>query len=648
MFERFTEKARRVIFFARYEASQFGSPLIETEHLLLGLLREDKALTNRFLRPHASVESIRKQIEEHSAIRDKVNGSPDIPLSNEGKRVIAYAAEEAERLSHKHIGTEHLLLGLLREEKCFAAQILNERGLKLTAIREELARIPQTPEKPSFNAGVFDKFFRDLTKAAIENELNPVVGREEELDWLIEILGSRKSKNPILLGEHGTGKTAIVEGLAQRIADGTVPLFLADKRILSFDVQLMLGSAPDHQKLANSFSAVVEQSLAAPDIISFIDQFQVLFADSSTPGGRLIAEILRPFLLSGQIQCIGACSPEDFRKSIRVTPWIVRCFRNVDVLPLDEEKTVKALYSGKATYEKFHSVSYTDEALLQAVSCARRYFPESPLVTKSEDILDAAGSRVKLRQAALPEEIEEVQKRIKFIVHRMTLAITNHEFEKARFYSDEERKQRNNLAELRTKYNLDERSAAVVNGEDIEEVVSRWTGISLESIRQANSTPGKNSSQETQTIPQDIHKEPALKVFLCHSSKDKPAVRDLYKRLRDLNIDPWLDERNLLPGQDWDYEIEKAVRACQVVIVCLSAHSVNKAGYLQKEIRAVLDVADEQPEGAIYVIPLKLEECEVPSRLRRWHWVSFFEPDGFERLMGALEERRRSLGLSGD
>src|SRR5579864_1245212 len=201
MFERYTEKARRVIFFARYEASQFGSPYIETEHLLLGLLREDKALTNRFLRTHASVESIRKQIEGHTTIREKVSTSVDLPLSNECKRVLAYAAEEAERLSHKHIGTEHLLLGLLREEKCFAAEILHERGLRLSTIREELARTRQEKAPPQRSG----EFSRDLTQAAIDNQLDPLVGRESELERVVQILCRRTKNNPVLIGEPGVG-----------------------------------------------------------------------------------------------------------------------------------------------------------------------------------------------------------------------------------------------------------------------------------------------------------------------------------------------------------------------------------------------------------------------------------------------------------
>ena len=220
MFERFTEKARRVIFFARYEASQFGSPFIETEHLLLGLLREDKALTNRFLRSHASIESIRKQIEGRTPIREKVSTSVDLPLSQECKRVLAYAAEEAERLTHKHIGTEHLLLGLLREDKSFAAEILHERGLRLSTLREELSRVQSdkaATARPK-ETSLLGEFSRDLTQAAMENQLDPLIGREAELERVVQILCRRTKNNPVLIGEPGVGKTAIVEGLAQRIA----------------------------------------------------------------------------------------------------------------------------------------------------------------------------------------------------------------------------------------------------------------------------------------------------------------------------------------------------------------------------------------------------------------------------------------------
>jgi ATP-dependent Clp protease ATP-binding subunit ClpC len=242
MFERYTERARRVIFFARYEASQFGSTTIETEHLLLGLIREDKNLTNRFLRSSSSIENIRKEIEGRTTIREKVSTSIDLPLSNECKRILAYANEEAERLNHRHIGTEHLLLGILREEKCVAAEILHERGLRLVAIREELARsVPdrQALAKPK-ETPLLSEFSRDLTQAAMDGVLDPLVGRDAEIDRVIQILCRRTKNNPVLIGDPGVGKTAIVEGLAQRIVDGEVPSFLADKRILVLDLSLIV------------------------------------------------------------------------------------------------------------------------------------------------------------------------------------------------------------------------------------------------------------------------------------------------------------------------------------------------------------------------------------------------------------------------
>ena len=278
MFERYTEKARRVIFFARYEASQFGSPCIETEHLLLGLLREDKALANRFLRSSASVESIRKQIEAHTTLREKVSTSVDLPLSHECKRVLAYGAEEAERLNHKHIGTEHLLLGLLREEKCFAADILHERGLRLSQVREEIAR--SSSEKMSSNrpkeSSLLSEFSRDLTQAAMDGLLDPLIGRDYELERVVQILCRRTKNNPVLIGEPGVGKTAIVEGLAQRIADGDVPSFLADKRILALDLSLIVAGTKYRGQFEERLKTIMKELMENQNAIIFIDELHTL------------------------------------------------------------------------------------------------------------------------------------------------------------------------------------------------------------------------------------------------------------------------------------------------------------------------------------------------------------------------------------
>ena len=486
MFERYTEKARRVIFFARYEASQFGSPYIETEHLLLGLLREDKALANRFLRSQANIESIRKQIEAQTTVREKVSTSVDLPLSHECKRVLAFAAEEAERLSHKHIGTEHLLLGLLREEKCFAAEILHERGLRLTSVREEIARSTSertTATKPK-ESSLLSEFSRDLTQSAADGSLDPLIGRDYELERCIQILCRRTKNNPVLIGEPGVGKTAIVEGLAQKIADGDVPSFLSDKRILALDLSLIVAGTKYRGQFEERLKTIMKELMENQNAIIFIDELHTLVGAGSAEGSLDAANILKPALSRGEIQCIGATTPGEFRKSIEKDRSLERRFQAVKVPPPSEADACKILYGIKERYEKFHAVAYTDDAIETAVYSSSRFIPDRYLPDKAIDLIDEAGARVKLRQTTLPPEIADVQKRIKFVVHRMETAIANHEFEKARFYSDEERKERETLRQLRDKYNLDDTSTGVVGKEDIEDVVARWTGVPMTAIKE--------------------------------------------------------------------------------------------------------------------------------------------------------------------
>src|SRR6201987_2035669 len=502
MFERYTEKARRVIFFARYEASQFGSPYIETEHLLLGLLREDKALTNRFLRSHASVESIRKQIEGHTTIREKVSTSVDLPLSNECKRVLAYAAEEAERLSHKHIGTEHLLLGLLREEKCFAAEILHERGLRLVAIREELARATQEKgpaQRENRESRLLAEFSRDLTQAATDSQLDPLVGRDSEVERVVQILCRRTKNNPVLIGEPGVGKTAIVEGLAQRIADGDVPSFLADKRVLALDLSLIVAGTKYRGQFEERLKTIMKELMENQNSIIFIDELHTLVGAGSAEGSLDAANILKPALSRGEIQCIGATTPSEYGKSVEKDRSLERRFQAVKVPAPNEADAIRILFGIKERYEKFHAVAYTDQAIQFAVSHSNRYIPDRFLPDKAIDLIDEAGARVKLRQASVPEEVSEVQKRVKFITHRMESAIAAHEFEKARFYSEEERKEKETLRGLRERYKLDDATTGIVSREDIEEVVSRWTGVAVTSIKE-------DEQQKLLRIEPELHK----------------------------------------------------------------------------------------------------------------------------------------------
>ena len=473
MFERYTEKARRVIFFARYEASQFGSTNIETEHLLLGLIREDKALTNRFLRArYSALESIRRQVEGHTTIRESVSTSVDLPLSDECKRVLAFAAGEAERLDHKHIGTEHLLLGLLREEKCFAAEILRERGVQLDAIRLELSRVahPSVP-RTSLESSPSAEPSKDLTQAAMDGQLEPIVGRDLELESIIAILAGRHKNNPLLLGERGVGKTAIVEGLAQRIADGAVPSFLAEKRILALGPEFIADGPRDRQRSEELKKLVGDNP---SQVILFIDELPDLFgltAKSETPEG---ARILKYALLYTGVQCIVTGTANDQGGVGQKISWFNQHFREVHVGPLDEGATLSVLNARKSRLEKFHGVTYTEEALDFAAHSSASYLPGGSLPGKAIELLDAAGSLVKLRQGAPPREVADAEKHLRSIIHRMENAIANHEFEKARYYSDEERKESGNLRALKEKLHFGDSSSTVVGPDELKDVISRW------------------------------------------------------------------------------------------------------------------------------------------------------------------------------
>ena len=479
MFERYTEKARRVIFFARYEASQYGSPYIETEHLLLGILREDKALTKRFLR--SQVESIRTEVESQTTVREKVSTSVDLPLSNESKRVLAYAGEEAERLAHKYIGPEHLLLGLLREEKCFAAQVLMERGVQLNRVREELARQPHQAiqgQQSAASADEFSPYSYDPTE-----KTQPLVGRRNELDRLIELLCRFTRKNPALVGEPGVGKTTIVAGLARRIAEGNVPQSLSVKSIHGLDL-------PPLRVLekGSSWCEKLDHALvtgAGNGKIFFVNRMHDRPGGISPVASIYVTDLLQRPIMAGQIQCIGTSTPESFSRLQAEGHWLAQYFEPVEVAPASEETALQVLQGIKGAYEKFHDVSYEDDALAHAVLYARRFIKKGCLPGTAVDVIDEAGAAAQLLQGSLPAALVDIQKRIRFIEQRMESAIANHEFEKARFYSDEERKERVNLKVTREQLKLNDNPAFVVRREDVERAVSKLTGMPIEAIRRS-------------------------------------------------------------------------------------------------------------------------------------------------------------------
>jgi ATP-dependent Clp protease ATP-binding subunit ClpC len=489
MFERYTERARRVLFFARYEASQLGSISIETEHLLLGLIREGKGLTSRiFARSHLSLENIRKDIEGRTVFREKVSTSVEIPFSAETKRVLQFAAEEADRLLHNYIGTEHLLLGILREERSVAASILMEKGMRLNAVREDIVQLlneKTTLTRAAKETPLLAEFSRDLTESAMKNQLDPLVGREHELERVQQVLCRRTKNNAVLIGEPGVGKTAIVEGLAQKIVYGDVPHFLADKRILALDISLIVAGTKYRGQFEERLKAIMKELTDNPNIIVFIDELHTLVGAGSAEGSLDAANILKPALSRGEIRCIGATTPAEYRKYIEKDRSLERRFQAIKVDPPGERETIEILVGVKDRYESFHHVEYTREAIEAAVYQSNRYITDRFLPDKAIDLVDEAGARAKLREAGYSEEFGEINKSIRVAVEQMESAVSQKDFEKAQFYREQEVTARENLVSIRERFDVKSSSRKVVVGkQEIDEVVSKWTGVPMASINQ--------------------------------------------------------------------------------------------------------------------------------------------------------------------
>jgi ATP-dependent Clp protease ATP-binding subunit ClpC len=485
MFERYTERARRVIFFARYEASQLGSNSIETEHLLLGLIREGKGLTSRiFSKSHLSMDTIRKEIEGRALYRDKVSTSVDIPLSAESKRVLSFASEEAERMLHNYIGTEHILLGLMREDKSLAAGILAERGMRLASVREDIvqllnekANVGKSKETP-----LLSEFSRDLTEAAARGILDPLVGRNDELARIVQVLCRRTRNNPVLIGEPGVGKTALVEGLANKIVQGDVPVYLAEKRILALDISLIVAGTKYRGQFEERLKTIMRELTESHHIVIFIDELHTLVGAGSAEGSLDAANILKPALSRGEIQCIGATTPAEYRKYIEKDRSLERRFQAVKVASPTEEETIQILRGIKDRYEKFHRVSYADEALEAAVYQSARYITDRFLPDKAIDLLDEAGSRVKLRDsAAALGEAPEFSRKIRVVVDR------GDAIDRGALFRDEEAAQRENLHIVREHWDMGGPVAHEVVKGDIDEVVSKWTGIPITAVKEEES-----------------------------------------------------------------------------------------------------------------------------------------------------------------
>ena len=471
MFERYTEKARRVIFFARYEALQYGSHVISPEHILLGLMREDKTISARFFpfRNSLTVEAVRREVEERIVLRERIPQSAELHLAPETKRILALASEESQHLKNRHIGPEHLLLGIVREERSIAAEILFHYGLRLQDVRDEVNRQSGFPNLYAFDRAKTDvpylqEFTRDLTAEAAHGKLDPLIGREAETERVIEILCRRTKNNPVLIGESGVGKTAIIEGLAQRIVERNVPTFLENKRILSLDLSLIVAGTKYRGQFEERLKKILIELREHDQYVVFIDELHTLVGAGSAEGTLDAANILKPALSRGEIQCIGATTPAEFRKSIEKDKALERRFQSVKVVPPNEEDALKIVEGLAERYEAFHQIRYSKEALQMAVYGSNRYISDRFLPDKAIDVLDEAGARAKLRY----QQENTSEPSWKEAVENWKRASANEE----------------QLISLELETLENSFFAVEVTKADVEEVIARWTGIPVTSIKQ--------------------------------------------------------------------------------------------------------------------------------------------------------------------
>jgi ATP-dependent Clp protease ATP-binding subunit ClpC len=512
MFERYSERSRRIIFFARYEALQYGSPVIAPEHILLGLMREDKTVSARFFlsRTNVGVDKVRSEIEDRIVVRDRIAQTTELHLSPETKRVLFYANEESRAANNRFVLPEHLLMGLLREERTIAAEVLFQLGLRLQDVRS--ASTKQAPEKTIFSdakkkeeakPSSLAEFTRDMSAYAEAGKFDPLVGRDDEIERLVEILCRRTKNNPVLIGEAGVGKTAIVEGLAQRIAEKRVPTFLQNKRILSLDLSLVVAGTKYSGQFEERLKKIIVELRESGDNIVFIDELHTLVGAGSAEGTLDAANILKPALSRGEIQCIGATTPAEYRKSIEKDRALERRFQAVRVLPPSEEEAITIIKGVAERYEAFHQVRYTAEAIEAAVYQANRFISDRFLPDKAIDVLDEAGARAKL----------------KFQERNSGDVSWKEAIENWKQTANEEQ-----LLSLEINSLEDSYVSVEVRKADVDEVISRWTGIPVAAVGQDESK--RLMEIETELQKSIISQRPAISALARAIRRSRAGLKN--------------------------------------------------------------------------------------------------------------------------
>jgi ATP-dependent Clp protease ATP-binding subunit ClpC len=490
-FDKFTERARRVLTLAQEEAQRFNHNYIGTEHLLLGLVREGDGVAAKVL-ANLGVElnKVRSAVEFIIGRGDRaVLG--EIGLTPRAKKVIELAVDEARRLNHHYIGTEHLLLGLVREGEGIAAGVLESLGVNLERVRAETTRIlSQSMPQGQAQGGraqtrtpTVDQLGMDLTAAARAGKLDPVIGRHKEIERVIQILSRRTKNNPVLIGEPGVGKTAIAEGLAQRIVAGDVPETLQGKRLLTLDIGSLVAGTKYRGEFEERLKKVIEEIKSSANCVLFIDELHMLVGAGAAEGAVDAANILKPSLSRGELQCVGATTLDEYRKHIERDAALERRFQPIVVEEPSVEETVEILRGIKERYEEHHKLTITDEALRAAAELAARYVADRFLPDKAIDLVDEASSRVRIRRSSTPPSLKEAMRGLDALRKEKDTAIAAQEYERAAQLRDQELKLQSKIEKMEEGWEADrENDKPVVTDEDIAEVVSMWTGIPLARI----------------------------------------------------------------------------------------------------------------------------------------------------------------------
>ena len=501
MMNNFTPRAQQVLALARKEADRFNHNYVGTEHLLLGLIKLGQGVAVNVLQKMGlDLETVRMEVEKHVGSHPETKMVGNIPYTPRVKKVLALAGKEAKALNHSYVGTEHILLGLLREGEGVAARVLKSLEVDIERTRNEIlkeldpnftppeseAESPQEGNKKEVKTPALRAFGRDLTELAKKAELDPVIGRKDEIERVVQILCRRTKNNPVLLGEAGVGKTAIVEGLAQEIAAGDIPELLRDKRVITLDLALMVAGTKYRGQFEERIKAVMDEIRRSKNVILFIDELHTIVGAGSAEGAMDASNIIKPALSRGELQCVGATTLNEYRKYIEKDAALERRFQTVKVEAPSVEEAVQILKGLRPKYEAHHKARLTDEALEAAVKLSDRYLTGRFLPDKAIDVMDEAGARARINAMTRPPDVKDIEKEIEAIRIEKEAAIKAQDFEKAAALRDSEKQTKDKLERILTDWREQrEEREVVVGADDILHIVSKWTGVPLHRMEEA-------------------------------------------------------------------------------------------------------------------------------------------------------------------